>query len=106
MYIIREWLDTERIQVQGGAAVSNNMFFQATEIQNERSKGIVIRIRHSNLLADGITAMNKISASGIKDRIVVRYVNDFGIEEMVRFVASLLAITVLAFTPLQYYSSV
>jgi hypothetical protein len=84
MHIIREWLDTERIQVQGSAAASNNMFFQAAAAQSERSKGTVVRIRHSNLLADGIAAMNKINGSAIKDRIAVRYVNDFGIEEMVR----------------------
>lgn len=82
MYIIREWLDRERMEIQGGAAVGNNMFFQQAEIHTERSKGTVIRIRHSNLLADGITAMNKINATSIKDRIVVRYVNDYGMEEM------------------------
>lgn len=83
MNIIREWLDTERIKIQGGAGATNNIFMQVNDINGERSHGITIKIRHSNLLADGITAMNKINGSDIKDRIVVRYINNFGIEEMV-----------------------
>ena len=83
MMIIREWLDTERIRVQGGAAANNNMFFREEDVHAERSRGTVVRIRHSNLLADGITAMSRINGADIKDRIAVRYVNDFGVEEMV-----------------------
>ena len=80
MYTFREWLDEERKRIQGGAGLSNSTLFG--EAVTERSKGIIVKVRHSNLIADGLAAMNKITGTAIKDRIVIRYINDFGQEEM------------------------
>ena len=47
-----------------------------------RSQGFVVRIRRSRLVEDGINAFSKAKCRDLKDRLVVRYVNDFGEEEM------------------------
>lgn len=93
MKLVREWLDEERVSIQGDAGMNNSVFY-GSSTEATRSRGITIRIRHSNLVADGIAAMNKIAnttckrsgasstVNGIKDRIYVKYVNEFAQEEM------------------------
>ena len=69
MKLFRGRVDHERMQIQG---VDNT-----TGI---RARGNVIRVRRSRLLEDGKEALDKIGS--IKDRIVVRYVNEIGQEEI------------------------
>ena len=47
-----------------------------------RSKGYVVRIRRSRFVEDGISAFTKAKCRDLKDRLVIRYINDFGEEEM------------------------
>jgi len=42
----------------------------------------VVRIRRSRIVEDGIAAMSKAKCRDLKDRMVVRYINEFGEEEM------------------------
>jgi len=48
--------------------------------QHPRSRGTVVRVRRSMILEDGMTAFERVG-NNIKDRIVVRYINEFGEEE-------------------------
>ena len=77
MKVFREVVDSERLSIQGGGDEGLlAMGFGA----RARSKGTVVSIRKSMLLEDGMAAMHKVG-SAIKDRIVVRYVNQFGEHE-------------------------
>ena len=71
MKLFRSILDDERLQVQG----SNDVFSGP-----QRSRGVIVRVRKARILEDGMEALSKVGAA-IKDRIVVKYVNDFGEEE-------------------------
>jgi hypothetical protein len=62
MRLFREFVNTERLSIQTD------------------SRGNMIRIRRSRIFEDGKSAFDKIGHS-MKDRIIVRYVNDFGEEE-------------------------
>jgi hypothetical protein len=75
MVRFRETLDAERLRVQG----SNDMT-SLLQGGGHRSKGVVVKIRRSRVLEDGMAALDKIG-SDIKDRVVVRYINEFGEEE-------------------------
>jgi hypothetical protein len=63
----REILDDERQQVQG----STDMFAQ-------RAPPVAIRVRRARILEDG---MERLARVNMKERIAVRYVNEFGEEE-------------------------
>lgn len=69
MKLFRETIESERIQLQG---LDDTNFGQ-------RSRGHAIRIRRQHILEDGIRSLDNVI--NIKDRISVRYVNDFGEEE-------------------------
>eukprot|EP01031_Cornospumella_fuschlensis_P029390 gene29390-35478_t len=47
-----------------------------------RSKGIAIRVRRGNVLGDSLRQLLPLPPSIWRDRILIRYVNDFGEEEM------------------------
>jgi ubiquitin-protein ligase E3 C len=68
MKIFREVLSKEKSIIQG------------TDDPHNRSKGTIVRIRRSMIVEDGIAAMDKVG-NAIKDRIVIRYINNFGEEE-------------------------
>ncbi len=68
MKIFREVLNKEKTIIQG------------TDDPHNRSKGTIVRIRRSMIVEDGIAAMDKVG-NAIKDRIVIRYINNFGEEE-------------------------
>ena len=63
-------MDAERVSIQGSDDVNSGT----------RSRGTVVRIRRSRILEDGKIAIDRVG-SAIKDRIVVKYINDFGEEE-------------------------
>jgi hypothetical protein len=71
MLFFRKELDNEKLRIQG----SNDPMSTAP-----RSKGIVVRVRKARVLEDGMAALAKVGAN-IKDRIVIRYVNEFGEDE-------------------------
>ncbi len=71
MKIFRAALDAERLSVQG----SNDAFNGP-----QRSRGVIVKVRKARILEDGMEAMARVGGA-IKDRIVVKYVNDFGEEE-------------------------
>lgn len=71
--IFREVVDTERVQMQG--SLIEDPFHP-----QPRSKGVMVRVRRSQMLLDGMAAFDKVGGS-IKDRVVVKYLNDFGEEE-------------------------
>ena len=71
MKYFRAVLDAERLAVQ----CSNDAFNGP-----QRSRGVIVRVRKARILEDGMEAMARVGAN-IKDRIVVKYVNDFGEEE-------------------------
>jgi len=73
MKLFRAVLDSERLQVQG----SNDYLSGGPE----RSRGVMVRIRKTRILEDGMAAMARIGGASIKDRIMVKYINDFGEEE-------------------------
>eukprot|EP00602_Paraphysomonas_sp_CaronLab_P006417 CAMPEP_0185031244 /NCGR_PEP_ID=MMETSP1103-20130426/18610_1 /TAXON_ID=36769 /ORGANISM="Paraphysomonas bandaiensis, Strain Caron Lab Isolate" /LENGTH=1024 /DNA_ID=CAMNT_0027566705 /DNA_START=286 /DNA_END=3360 /DNA_ORIENTATION=- len=70
MKILREILDMERRSIQGSDDINSG----------QRSRGTIVRVRRQRLLADGMDALDRIG-NAIKDRIIVRYVNDFGEDE-------------------------
>ena len=70
MKLFREIVEANRISIQGRDDVNSG----------QRSKGTIVRVRRKMILEDGMAAFDKVGAS-IKDRIVVRYVNEFGEEE-------------------------
>lgn len=70
MKLFREIVEANRVSIQGRDDVNSG----------QRSKGTVVRVRRKMILEDGMAAFDKVGAS-IKDRIVVRYVNEFGEEE-------------------------
>lgn len=72
MKLFRGVLDDERLQVQG----SNDLLSGGPQ----RSRGIVVKVRKARILEDGMEALARVGAN-IKDRIVVKYINDFGEEE-------------------------
>jgi ubiquitin-protein ligase E3 C len=72
MRLFRAALDAERLHIQG----SNDLLAGGPQ----RSRGVVVRIRKTRVLEDGMEAMARVGAS-IKDRVVVKYINDFGEEE-------------------------
>jgi hypothetical protein len=71
MKLFRSVADAERLQVQG----SNDPYAAV-----QRSRGVVVCVRKARIIEDGVQALAKVGAA-IKDRIVVKYVNDFGEEE-------------------------
>ena len=71
MKLFREVVDTERVSVQGADDNAGG---------RPRSKGLVVRIRRSHILHDGMAALDRVG-NAIKDRVVVRYLNEFGEEE-------------------------
>lgn len=73
--IFREAIDRERLSIQGSDDTSS--FFQQ---QHPRSRGTVVRVRRSMILEDGMAAFERVG-NDIKDRVVVRYINEFGEEE-------------------------
>ena len=78
----RKAIDAERYSVQGPAHETFHMLSALTAASSvPRSPGVVVRIRRARVIEDGMKAFNKIGSS-VKDRVVVRYVNDFGEEEM------------------------
>jgi hypothetical protein len=54
----------------------------ATRPEPFRSRGVVIRVRRSRLVADGMAGLEGRVGAEIKDRVVVRYVNEQGQEEL------------------------
>jgi ubiquitin-protein ligase E3 C len=74
MKLFRAIADAERAEVQGVNDILSGG-------GGYRSKGQVIRVRKARILEDGMAAMGKISGAGLKDRVVVRYVNEFGEDE-------------------------
>lgn len=72
MKIFRNVMDGERVSVQG----TNDPFTGAP-----RSRGIPIKIRRARILEDGMTNFSRINGMQLKDRIMVRYVNEFGEDE-------------------------
>lgn len=77
MILVRDLLDDEKLEIQGAAFESLNPFAQP---QHPRSKGTVISVHRARVIEDGMKGFDKV-ANSIKDRIVIRYVNDFGEEE-------------------------
>ena len=69
MKFFREIIDTEKIAIQGVDAETGI-----------RSRGHTITVRRTRLLEDGKEAMEKIG-SNIKERIMVKYVNEYGQDE-------------------------
>jgi len=67
MRLFRGALDAERLAIQGP--------------EDNRVKGFVIKVRRSAILEDGMKALERVGAAGIKARIQVRYINQFGEEE-------------------------
>ena len=65
MKIFRSFVDDERNAIQKG------------EVQNK----IVVRIRRTHVLLDGMAAFQK-AGNGIKDTLYVKYINSFGDEEI------------------------
>jgi hypothetical protein len=41
----------------------------------------MVKVRRSQMLFDGMAAFEKVGGGSIKDRMVVKYLNDFGEEE-------------------------
>jgi hypothetical protein len=76
--LCRQIMDEERLSIQGPAFETFSLL-QPTSVP--RSKGIVVRVRRSRIVEDGMAAFDRIGNS-IKDRVVVRYINDFGEEEL------------------------
>jgi hypothetical protein len=72
MRLFRAALDAERLQIQG----SNDLLSGGPQ----RSRGVIVKIRKSRVLEDGMEAIGKVGA-GIKDRVIVKYINEFGEEE-------------------------
>ncbi len=72
MKLFRAALDAERLQIQG----SNDYLSGGPQ----RSRGVIVRVRKTRVLEDGMEAMARVGAA-IKDRVVVKYINDFGEEE-------------------------
>jgi len=68
--LFREVVAAERQAIQGSDDVN----------AGDRSRGTVVKVRRQRLLADGIAALERVGGA-IKDRVVVRYVNDFGEDE-------------------------
>lgn len=81
MKLFREFVDREKLSIQGSNdhGMGLDVFQQAQS--RPRSAGTVVRIRRSRVVEDGMAAVEK-TGEKIKDRLVVRYVNDFGEEEM------------------------
>jgi len=75
--LVNRILEDEKSEIQGTAVDALNPFLQS---QRPRSKGTVVSIHRARIIEDGIKGFEKVG-SQIKDRIVVRYVNDFGEEE-------------------------
>ena len=69
MKFFREIVDKEKISIQG-----------VNEETGIRSRGHTITVRRNRLLEDGKEAMEKIGNT-IKERIMVKYVNEFGQDE-------------------------
>lgn len=77
MKLVRELLDDEKLEIQGAAFDTLNPFAQP---QRPRSRGTQVSVHRARIIEDGIKGFEKVGIN-IKDRIVVRYVNDFGEEE-------------------------
>ena len=74
MKIFREITDEERLKVQG---LESNIY----DTNHTRNNDVVIvNIRRSNILLDGMTAFEK-AGQGIKKKIVVKYIDAFGQQE-------------------------
>ena len=68
MKIFREVIDTEKLSIQGN------------DPQNPRRSGVIVNVRRSHVLLDGMQAFEKVG-NGIKDKIVVKYIDAFGQQE-------------------------
>ena len=68
MKIFREVIDTEKLSIQGN------------DPQNPRRSGVIVNIRRSHVLLDGMQAFEKVG-NGIKDKIVIKYIDAFGQQE-------------------------
>ena len=68
MKIFRESVDAEKFSIQGN------------DPHNPRRTGVVVNIRRSHVLLDGVQAFEKVG-SGIKDKIIVKYIDAFGQQE-------------------------
>lgn len=75
MKLFRDFVDDEKYSVQG----SNDVLASMTQ-HVPRSRGTIVHVRRAMILEDGMTAFDKVG-SAIKDRIVVRYINNMGQEE-------------------------
>lgn len=72
MRLFRNTLDVERLQIQG----SNDLMSGGPQ----RSRSVIVRVRKTRVLEDGMEALSKVGAA-IKDRVIVKYVNEFGEDE-------------------------
>ncbi len=80
MKLFREYVDNERYHIQHNGADSHNDYMNYYLHGPNLSKGTVVQIRRNYLLHDGLQAFEKVG-SKIKDRIVIRYINDNNEEE-------------------------
>ena len=78
--ICRNILDEEKLSIQG-AQFETFSLLQIGQTPPPRSKGVIIRVRRACVVEDGMKGLDKIGNS-IKDRVVVKYINDFGEEEI------------------------
>jgi hypothetical protein len=67
--INRDVIDRERYSIQGGETMLA-----------ERAEGIVVKINKARVLEDGMRALDRVGVN-IKERLIVRYVNQFGVAE-------------------------
>jgi hypothetical protein len=86
LQLVRQYLDSERARIQGPAqgTGAQDLLAQAM-MQQTRSKGTIVRIHRHQILSDGMRAFAKLrdgqGEGSIRDRIVVRYIDDRGEEE-------------------------
>jgi len=67
--INRDVIDRERYSIQGGETMLA-----------ERTEGIVVKINKARVLDDGMRALDRVGVN-IKERLIVRYVNQLGVAE-------------------------
>jgi hypothetical protein len=79
--LLRQILDEEKVAIQGTGSVEMVNLLSA-QVPHFRSNGIAIRVRRSRIVEDGMVGLEEKVGSQIKDRVVIRYVNDFGEEEL------------------------
>ena len=92
MKIFRETVDEEKVRIQGN------------DPTNPRSRGVIVRVRRSHVLLDGMTAFEKVG-SGIKDKIEVKYINNFGMEESGMISSIILILYLILFLDFSFLGS-